>query len=70
MYEFWYVCKTKYGAKATFCCMDTDSFTVCIKTNNIYTKKMSKILQKMLKLNLILQIVNEIDHYQKEKIKK
>ena len=28
------------------------------------------MLQKMLKLDLILQIMNQIDHYQKGKIKK
>ena len=28
-----------------------------------------KILQKMLKADLILQIMNQIDHYQKEKNK-
>ena len=29
-----------------------------------------KIMQKMLKLDLILQMMNQADHYQKEKIKK
>ena len=33
--------------------MDADSFIVYIKTDNIY-----KTLQKMLKLDLILQIMN------------
>ena len=37
MYEFWcdYI-KPKYGEKAKSCHMDTDSFIVYIKINNIY----------------------------------
>ena len=35
--------------------MDTDSFIVYIKTEDIY-----KVLQKMLKVDLILQIMNHI----------
>ena len=35
--------------------MDTDSFIVYIKTEDIY-----KLLQKMLKVDLILQIMNHI----------
>ena len=38
MYEFWYDdAKRKYGEKAKLCYMYTDSFTVYIKTNDIYT---------------------------------
>ena len=37
MYEFWYdYVKLKYCEKAKFCYMDTYSFTVYIKTDNIY----------------------------------
>ena len=37
MYEFWYdYVKPKFGEKAKLCDMDTDSFTVYIKTDNIY----------------------------------
>ena len=37
MYEFWYdYVKQKYGEKAELCCMDTGSFIVYIKTNDIY----------------------------------
>ena len=37
MYEFWYdYVKPKYGKKAKLCHMDTDSFIVHIKTDNIY----------------------------------
>ena len=37
MYEFWcdYV-KRQYGKKAKLCHMDADSFTVYIKTDDIY----------------------------------
>ena len=37
MYEFWYdYVKPKYSEKAKFCCVDTGSFIVYIKTDNIY----------------------------------
>ena len=36
-YEFWYDCvKPKYGENAKFCCMDTKSFIVNLKTDDIY----------------------------------
>ena len=70
MYEFWYdYVKPKYGKIAKLCDMDTDS---CI----IYIKQIiAKILQKMLKQDLTLQIMNQNaislrDHCLKEKIKK
>ena len=50
MYEFWYdYIKPKYKEKKKLCYIDTDSFTVYIKMNDII-----KILQKMLKKDLIL----------------
>ena len=37
MYEFWYdYVKLKYGKNTNICFMDTDSFIVYIKTNDIY----------------------------------
>ena len=37
MYEFWYdYIKSKYSGKSRLCYMDTDSFIVNIKTNDIY----------------------------------
>ena len=37
MYGLWYdYAKPKYDEKAKFCYMDTDSFIVYIKANNIY----------------------------------
>ena len=56
MLEFWYnYVKPKYGEKERLYCMDTDSFIVHIKTSDIYRYL---YLQKMLKLDLILQIMN------------
>ena len=54
MYEFWYdYVKPKYGENAKLCYMDTDSFIVHVKTD-VFTKT----LQKMLKQDLKLQILN------------
>ena len=37
MYSFWYnYVKRKYGEKVKLCHMDTDSFIVYIKANDIY----------------------------------
>ena len=37
MYEFWYDCvNPKYCEKAKLCYMDTDSFIVYVKTDDIY----------------------------------
>ena len=37
MYKFWYdYVKPKYGENAKVCCMDTDSFIVHVKTDDIY----------------------------------
>ena len=37
MYEFWYdYVKPEYGEKVKLCYMDTDSFVVLIKTDDIY----------------------------------
>ena len=37
MYEFWYdYIKPRYGDKARLCYMDTDSFVMCIKTEDFY----------------------------------
>ena len=37
MYEFWYdYVKPQYGEKAKLCYMDTGSFVVYFKTDNIY----------------------------------
>ena len=54
MYEFSYdYVKPKYGEKAILCYMDTVSFIVYIQ-QTIFIKT----LQKMLKLDLIIQIMN------------
>ena len=63
MYQFCYhYIKAKFGEKAKLCYMDRDSFILYIKTDDI----LKKTLQKMLRLDYILQIMNQIDHYQKE----
>ena len=37
MYEFWYhYVKPKYGENAKLCYMDTDSFIIHVKTDDIY----------------------------------
>ena len=37
MYEFWYdYVKPEYDENAKLCCIDTDSFTVQVKTDDIY----------------------------------
>ena len=65
MYEFSYdYVKLKYSENAKLCYIDTEGFIVHVKM--IFTK----ILQKMLKQDLTLQILNYRDHYLKEKIKK
>ena len=65
MYEFWYdYMKPKYRDNVKLCYMDTDSFIIHIKIEVI------KILQMMLKKDLIHQIVKSIDHYLLERIKK
>ena len=45
--------KQKNGKKAKLCYMDKDSFVIYIKTNDF-----TETLQKMLELDLILQIMN------------
>ena len=66
MYKFRYdYLRPKYDQNAKLCYMDRDSFIV-------YAKQMifTKILQKMLKKYLPLQIMKQADQYLKEKIKK
>ena len=66
LFEFWYdYVKLKYGEKAKFYDMDTDSFIVYIKAEDIYAE-----ISKILKQDLILQIMSQTDHYLKGKNKK
>ena len=66
MYEFWYdYMKPKCANNVKLCYMDTDSFIM-----NIKTKIFIKIFLMMLKIDLILQIMKQTDHYQQERIKK
>ena len=37
MHKFWYdYVKPKYGQRTILCCIDTENFIVCIKTDDIY----------------------------------
>ena len=64
MYEFWYhYVKPKYGEKAKMCYMNIVSLHT--KIQMIF----KKTLQKTLKLDLIIQIMNQRDHCLKEKMK-
>ena len=66
MYQFWYdYVKKKYGDMVKLCYMDTDSLIM-----NIKQRTFTKILHKMLKKGLTLQIMMLIEHYLKEKNKK
>ena len=54
MCKFWYnYVKPKYGEKAKLCHIDTDSFVVYIKTEDIYIGITNDV-----KPRLILQIMN------------
>ena len=56
MYEFWYYyIKPIYGKKSKLFCMDTDSFIVYMKQIMFI-----KTLQKILKLDLMLQVMNYV----------
>ena len=65
MYEFQYdYAKPRYGEKSRLFYMDRDK---------LYRQKQMifiTTLQKMFKLNLILQTMSQIGYYQKQKIKK
>ena len=57
MLMFWYDCvKPKCCQKAKLFYVDTDTFTVFIKTDDIYAERC--LQKKMLKPDLILQIIN------------
>ena len=36
MCELWYDVKPKYKKKSKLCCMDTDSFIVCVNAKDIF----------------------------------
>ena len=63
MYKFQYhYVKPKYGENAELCYMDTNSFIVYIKTEDIDSD-----IAKYVKLDFISQIMNYIDNCLKEK---
>ena len=58
MYDLWYgYAKPKYREKGKSCYRDTNSFTVYIKTEDIYVD-----IAKDLKKYLIFQVMNLTDH--------
>ena len=62
MYEFQYdQMKPKYQQDVKLCYMDTDSFIIHIKTEDVY-----KDIANDVKKDLIHQIMKLIDHYQKK----
>ena len=65
MNEFWYdYIKPKRGLKSKLCYMDTESFIVYVKTEDIY-KDITEDVEKIFHTSNF-----EIDHCLKEKIKK
>ena len=65
MCEFWFHhMKPKYGDNVKLCYMDTNSFITLKQKISV------KILQMMLKKDLIDQIMKSMDHYLLERIKK
>ena len=48
MYEFWFdYVKPKYCKKSKLCCMDTDNFTVHVKSDNIYRDIAGDVLTRL-----------------------
>ena len=67
IYEFWYnYMKRKYGDVVKLCYTDTDSLVMTIKIKGTFIK----ILPRMFRKGMTLQITALIDHYLKEKITK
>ena len=63
MHESWYYyMKPKYGKNANSCYMDTESFILHVQTDDVY-----KVLQKMLKQDLTLQIMKQTNRCLKKK---
>ena len=61
MHEFWYnYVKPECGEKSKFCYLDTVNFVATYKQRTL-----TQTVQKMLKEDLILQILNQIDYYLK-----
>ena len=66
MYEVWFnYIQPKYQENAKLCYIDTDSFIIYIKSEDVY-EDIADNVEK----NLIHQIIKLIDHCLKEKMKK
>ena len=71
MYEFWYdYIKPKYQNNAKLCYMDTDSCIIYVKTEDVYEDIADDVEERLIKNDLIHQIIKLIDHCLQEKIKK
>ena len=67
MYEFWYnQVKPKHGEKAKTMLHGKIKFLQSTQKQKTFTQ----ILKRMMKQDVILQITNQKDNYQEEKIKK
>ena len=65
MYEFWFdYVKPKYSEKTKLCYIDTDSFIVYMKTDNIYKDIAEDVEPRFDTSNY------ELDRYPMERIKK
>ena len=66
MHELWYdYAKLEYEEKAKLCFIDIDSLIATLKQ-----KTFTQILQKMLKQDFILQVVNQKAYFPGENISK
>ena len=68
MYELWYYyVKPKFDEKANFCYMDTDSFIVYIKADDIYRDIAEDVKNRFDTSDYESECIPLIDLYQKEK---
>ena len=68
MYEFWYdYINQKYQDKAKLCYMDTDSFTIHIKTEDFFEDIANDVEKRFDTSNMTKMIK---DHFQQAKTKK
>ena len=60
MYEFWYdYVKPKYDENSKLCCMDTDSFIVYVKKEDIYEDIAENIRQNIAQGKKIIELMKD-----------